>query len=442
MAHARYKTIVDGFASRIRDGRLPPGTRLPTHRDLAREHGVALATATRVYAELAGAGLVVGEPGRGTFVRDQSGYAGAEPPRVPREHRVADLSFGRPLSPGQDSDLRAALRRLAAAGDAGSLLLQPPPGGRAADRAAVATHLLGAGIDAAPDEVLLTAGAQHGLDSAVRALTRPGEVVAVDESTYPGVKLTAGLHGVELAPVPHTPSGMDTGALDALCRRRSVAAVYTMPTVHNPLGTVMDGERRLALAALVRRHGLVLVEDGTHAFLDPGAPPPVRSLAPGRTVYLASLSKNLATGLRFGALVAPSALRGRLTRALRASTWGVPPLVAALAAGWLRDGTVERLEQERRSRARRRQRLAARALTGLDYRAHPGSDFGWLRLPREPRPATVARDLAGRGVLVSTEEAFAVGPHPAPALRLSLSSPASSAELERALKEVRAVLPE
>lgn len=437
----RYKAIVDRFASDIRRGALPPGARLPTHRDLARDHGIALATATRVYAELAAAGLVVGEPGRGTFVRDLSGYEGVEPDRIGRGERVADLSFNQPLSPGQGGALRDGLRALAARGDAESLLAQAPPGGRAADRAAVATHLLGSGIDVAPEAVLLTSGGQHGLETAVRALTRPGEVVAVDELTYPGMKLVADLQGVELAAVPHTPAGMDLDALDALCRRRGVRAVFTMPTLHNPLGTVMDADRRRALAALARRHDTVLIEDGTYAFLVPGAPPPLQALAPERTLHVGGLSKNLATGLRFGYLVAPKEHRGRLVRVLRASTWGTPPLVAALVTAWLRDGTVHALEERRREDARRRQRVASRVLSGLDYRAHPASFFGWLRLPGEPRPATVARDAAARGVLVSDAGAFAVGARTPPALRVSLASPASPHTLERALLEVRAALP-
>ncbi|MEU4747014.1 GntR family transcriptional regulator, partial [Actinosynnema sp. NPDC023658] len=93
-----YKSLVDEFAAAIRRGELAPGTRLPTHRDLARERRLALATATRVYAELAAMGLVVGERGRGTFVRDQSGFAGLDASRDLPVPRVADLSFTQPLA--------------------------------------------------------------------------------------------------------------------------------------------------------------------------------------------------------------------------------------------------------------------------------------------------------------------------------------------------------
>src|SRR5690349_16551659 len=111
MPTSRYDAIVDRLTAEIRDGSLAPGTRLPTHRDLARQHGIALATATRVYAQLARAGLVVGEPGRGTFVRDQGGYGGLDGRRIPPASRVADLSFNQPLAADQAEQLREALHR-------------------------------------------------------------------------------------------------------------------------------------------------------------------------------------------------------------------------------------------------------------------------------------------------------------------------------------------
>lgn len=141
MAHARYKQLVDAFAADIRAGRLPPGTRLPTHRQLAAKEGLALVTATRVYAELEAMGLVSGEAGRGTFVRET-----ALPPGLGiDQHAVAagmvDLSFNYPSLPGQAELLRTALRQLASSGDLEALLRYQPHGGRQHERAAVARHL-------------------------------------------------------------------------------------------------------------------------------------------------------------------------------------------------------------------------------------------------------------------------------------------------------------
>ncbi|GLU47097.1 putative transcriptional regulator, GntR family protein [Nocardiopsis ansamitocini] len=414
---------------------------MPTHRELARDHGIALATATRVYTELAEAGLVVGEPGRGTFVREQFGYDGVEPQRVAHGNRVADLAFNQPLDPGQADDLRDRLRELAATGDIETLLVQHPPGGRSTDRAVVATHLLDAGIDVAPENVLLTGGAQHGLDTVLRALARPGDVIAVDELTYPGIKLIADVQGIELAAVRHTDRGMSLGSLEKLCRERSVKAVYTMPTLHNPLGSVMGADDRSRMAAVARRYDTFLIEDATYAFLAPDAPAPLYAVAPERTVYVASLSKNLATGLRFGFLVAPTAHRHRLVRTLKASSWGTPPIIAALAVAWLRSGAITRWTHQRRIDARSRQHVAARVFSGLDYRAHPAAYFGWLRLPSGIRAVQMERTLAAQGILVSTADEFSVRPHPPAALRISLSGTPTLATLERVLETIRTELP-
>ncbi|WP_335936099.1 aminotransferase-like domain-containing protein [Streptomyces sp. PTD5-9] len=433
MRPSSYKAVVHEFAAAIRSGALPAGTRLPTHRALARERRIALATATRVYAELADLGLVVGEPGRGTFVRVRSGYDGLEPSRTLPVPRVADLSFNQPLAPGQADQLRQALRTMATSGDVEALLRQHPPGGHRHDRAIVATYLLGRGIDTVPHNVLLTSGTQQALDVVLRTLTRPGDVLAVDALTYPGIKLLASAHDLDLAPVPVTATGPDLDALDQLCRTRPVRAIYTIPTLHNPLGWVLDREQRDRLVALARSHDCLIIEDGTYAFLEPSPPPPLQALAPERTFYVAGLSKNVAPGLRFGFAVLPDRHLEPATSRLRTAAWGAPGVVTALAAGWIADGTVARLEKDRREDAAARQAIARAALAGMDITAHPVSYIVWLGLKSHQRPDHVATVLAEKGILVSTADAFTTGPHRPRALRLALATP-SRDELGAALR--------
>ncbi|WAJ43691.1 PLP-dependent aminotransferase family protein [Mycobacterium sp. Aquia_216] len=439
MPPSRYTTIVDQLTEQIRNGRLPPGTRLPTHRELARRHGIALATATRVYAQLGRAGLVAGEPGRGTFVRDQGGYGGLDGRRIPPASRVADLSFNQPLSADQTEQLRGALRHLAATGDLQSVLIQHSPGGRTSDKSAVATYLLDRGIDVPPNNVVLTAGSQHGLDIALRVLARPGAIIAVEELTYPGIKLIADDRALELVSFPSGPDGPDLDALAALCSTRPVVAVYTMPTLHNPLGYVMSREQRSRLAEITRRHDCAVIEDGTYAFLEPHSGPTMYTLAPERTLHVAGLSKNVATGLRFGFVVVPDEHISRAKQAVRTSSWGTSSLVSTLVTGWLADGTVTRLEKQRRNDARERQGITRRALKGLQYHAHSSCYYGWLPLPENVRGDYVAHELADQGILVSTAEAFCVTAHPPNALRLALGTP-SLTELANALDRVREVV--
>jgi DNA-binding transcriptional MocR family regulator len=434
-----YKAIVDEFAASIRSGGLPAGTRLPTHRALAGERRIALATATRVYAELAAMGLVVGEPGRGTFVRTQSHYDGLEASRALPVPRVADLSFNQPLGEDQADALRKALRALSVSGEVEALLRQDPPGGRLGERAVVATYLLDRGIDTAPANVLLTSGTQQALDCVLRSLTRPGDVLAVDALSYPGIKLLAAAHRLDLAPVPVTVDGPDLATLDRLCRTRPVRAIYTMPTLHNPLGWVLDPERRDRLVSIARTHDCLIVEDGTYAFLETAPPPPLQALAPERTCYVAGLSKNVAAGLRFGFAVLPDRCVEPVTRSLRLAAWGAPGLITALATRWLADGTVARWEEQRRRDAAARQDIARTALAGMRITAHPVSYMVWLRLEPHQRPDHVAALLAEAGVLLSTADAFATGPFRPAALRLALATPPRH-ELGAVLRTLRQVI--
>ncbi|GAB3149288.1 PLP-dependent aminotransferase family protein [Amycolatopsis stemonae] len=430
----KYKGVVDAFAARIRAGQWPAGTRLPTHRRLAADEGIAVVTASRVYAELEAMGLVSCEQGRGTFVRDLAAGDGADERAVAAD--VVDLSFNYPSVPGQADLLRQALRDLATAGDLDALLRYQPHRGRAEDRAAVARHLRRRGLDVGRERVLIVDGAQHGLAVTALALFQAGDVVAVDALTYPGFRILARTLGLELAPLPATPEGPDLDALDRLCRRRRVRAVYAMPTLHNPLGWVLDAGRRARLVEITRQHGVTIIEDASYAYLAEDAPPPLAMLAPEATVYVSGLSKSVATGLRVGFVAAPPALVPALETAIRSTTWNTPALTAAIARRWLDDGTVDRLEVRKREDARRRQALASEVLAGLPWTGHPSSYFRWLPLARDSRPDRIVAELARRRVAVSTAEPFATTTAVPQALRLALGS-VRHAELRDALAAVR-----
>lgn len=350
-----------------------------------------------------------------------------------------DLNFNYPSVPGQAELLRTALRQLAAAGDLDALLRYQPHGGRPHEREAVAQHLESRGLKVDSSNVLIVDGAQHGLATTAMALLKPGEVVATDALTYPGIKVLAESLGLELAPVPTDGMGPDMGALGQLCAKRRVRAVYAQPTVHNPLGWVMSLQRRGELVALARKHGLLLIEDAPYAFLEAHAPPPLAALAPELTVYVSGFSKNVATGLRVGFLAAPSAWIPLIERAIRATTWSTPGVMTAIACGWIEDGTVTRLEVEKRQDAMYRQAIATEVLQGLECVGHPASYFLWLPLSEEVRADRVVRELLDQRISVSTAEPFSTSVQVPNAIRIALGS-VNLATLRIALATVKNVV--
>lgn len=439
MPRSRYKSLVDTFAADIRSGRLQPGTRLPTHRQLAATEGLALVTASRVYAELETMGLVSGETGRGTFVRELA---------LPPEHGVdqqsvaagmIDLNFNYPSLPGQAELLRNGLRQLALGGDLESLLRYQPHAGRMHERAAVARHLRVRGLAVEAGQVLMVSGAQHGLAVTMMALLQPGDVVAADALTYSGFKVLAEALHLEVLPIPVLEHGPDLDALEALCQGRRVRAVYTMPTLHNPLGWLMSAAQREQLVDIANRHNLLIIEDAAYAFLAEHPPAPVATIAPQRTVYVSGLSKSVATGLRVGFVVAPLDKVPALERTIRATTWNTPGVMTAIASAWLDDGTVMQLEAEKRKDAQLRQAVAAQVLTGMRYISHPSSYFLWLPLSEDARADRIAMALMRENVSVSTAEPFATSAHVPHAIRLALGSVEISV-LRQALEKVKWVV--
>ena len=439
MPPPRYKPLVDRLAADIRAGKLLPGTRLPNHRRLAASEGLALVTASRVYAELEAMGLVSCETGRGTFVRETALAPSLGVDQKTVAEGMADLNFNYPALPEQADALRSGLRRLASHGDLEALLRYQPHAGRPHEREAFARHLRMRGLTVAGERLLIVNGAQQGLAVAMMALLQPGDVIAADALTYPGFKVLAESLHLELVPIPVQRHGPDLDALEALCQCRKVKAVYAMPTLHNPLGWVMNLRQRERLVQIARVKNLLVIEDAAYAFLAESPPAPLAALAPERTVYVSGFSKSIATGLRVGFMVAPADKVEALERVIRATTWNTPGVMTALATLWIEDGTLDRLEAQKRLDAQARQAIARTALAGLPWLAHPNAYFVWLPLAEEARADRIAMALLREKVAVSTAQPFAIGPYVPHALRLALGS-VDTASLRAALERVKWVV--
>jgi DNA-binding transcriptional MocR family regulator len=436
-----YREIADLLARDITEDRLPAGTRLPTHRDLAWRLKVTVGTVSRAYAEAERRGLIGGEVGRGTFVLPtQREWAPPRPPAEPDkpDSGFIDLSVNYAITGSEAGALSAALTRLSGRNDLSQLLRYQPHAGIAADREAAAKWLRSTGLTTAhADSTVLTNGGQHALAALLFALTRPGDAVAVEHLTYPGFKAAAQHVGVHLVGVATDEAGLRPDALDSACRTRTIRALYVLPTLHNPTTITMPEERRREIAEVCRRHELPVIEDDVYAFLKD---PPFRPLSdqlPELGFFLSSASKSFAPGLRIGYIHAPRRDIERVAAAIRASTYMATPLMAAIATQWIGDGTAERMMAEKRQLAAARHTLLWNALGdgrfGTELMTDPVSLHSWLTLPPGWRAEEFAAVVRQRGVGVTPAAAFAVGATCPEAIRVCLGTPETAADLERGL---------
>ncbi|MFG6661453.1 PLP-dependent aminotransferase family protein [Sulfitobacter sp. 915] len=435
MKKARYIRLADMLTTAIQEGKLAPGTKLPTHRAFAEQFNVALATATRAYGEVERRGMIVGEAGRGTFVRDL-GLPPTLGVRQTDSNGLIDLVFNMPGDAADADMLRAGLRRLAAAGDLEAMLRYQPHAGRTHERRLIAESLASTLGSIDPECLLVTSGGQHGLATVALGLFRRGERIATDTLTYPGFKSVAALQGLEIVPVEARRGVMDPDDLERQCRTRKLRAVYLMPTVHNPLGVVMNEATRLHLIEIARAHDLLLIEDAAYAFLEPDPPPSLIALAPERTIYVGGFSKSLATGLRLGYLIAPTTHIDRLLEAVRATTWNAPALISGLVTGWMEDGTLANSEETRRRDGAERQQLCRTVLGGSSIHSHRNAGFAWLPLEKSVRAEPIVTRLREHGISASGAEPFATTVAVPQALRLAFGGVPKD-ELEEVFQIVR-----
>ncbi|MBN2563588.1 MAG: PLP-dependent aminotransferase family protein [Phycisphaerae bacterium] len=434
-----YLAVAKAIAADVAAGRLRPGDRLPTHRELARGLGVSIGTVTRGYIEAERRGVISGETGRGTFVR---GPVSPKPVPYSSSHSVPttiDLSANYPFY-AHDPDLAGAFASLSKRQVSHLLRYHTSrPDPRHVD--AAVTWMRTFGLEAEPDHIVITAGAQHALATILFALTKPGDLVLADELTYPGLIALAELRGLRLHGVAMDDDGMIPEALRAACRQRNAEVLYCMPTLQNPTSAILPSERRQQLADIAREHDLLIIEDDMLRPFVPEAPPPLVHLAPERTLFVASISKAVAAGLRVAYIVAPTFSLEKLRHAVWATVWMPSPLTVEIATLWIEDGTARQTTERKRREAETRQQLARDILGAASFHPHPAAFSIWLALPDGMAAADFTVEAARRGVSVTPSGTFAVPPlAPPSAVRVSLGAAEDLEQLRAGLQIVAAML--
>jgi DNA-binding transcriptional MocR family regulator len=440
----RYLAIAEAIRDDLQRGVLKPGERLPTHRDLAFRLQVTTGTVTRAYAEAEKLGLLVGEVGRGSFLRAPG--AQAKPFALPAagDSGIIDLSQASPPHVHHAQDLDEALRQIMTQTSRIDLLEYTPPEGHSLHRAMGVKWLARSGISVSEQQVVVTSGAHAGLISVLAALSQHGERLFVEGLNYPTLKPIARHVGITLVPLEMDDGGLVPEALERAARAGEARMLYIVPTLQNPTTTTLSLERRLAIVDIARRFGITIIEDDIFRLLDPRLQPAtLYTMAPERTYHVTSVSKTLAPGLRVGFVVTPPGRTETLIRHQTVASGRAVGLAAEVVRHWIEGDTADRVLAAIIAENAARRTMALEVFRSRTVACKPGAPFLWLRLPEHWQGGDFARTARDRGVRVTPGSAFAIDRRADDrGVRICFGGPANRSQLHASLILVERLLDE
>ena len=438
----KYIAITDALSDRIRSGDMKPGERLPTHRDLADTLGVTVATVTRAYKEAISRGLISGEVGRGSFVKEISREQDTLLESFPNiEHSIeASVDLG-PILPAegeQDALLAKTLKSMADRPDLMQSLLPytSQPGLLEHHQQAGAQWLSRWVPDIDPDRVIATTGAQQALALAIMSSASAGEVILAETMAWFGTRALATSLNVGIEALPMDEEGIIPEALERACIQHNPRLLICSSNCQNPTTATMSLARREAIVDIARRYDLTLVEDGVFDFFADSSLPALTTLAPERTIYLSSFSKCISPAMRIGYMYIPENLFPRIAGYNRAMLICMPRLMLDIATAWIMDGTAVRLMEWQLSEFSARRKLARQVFHGV-AEIRCTASWVWIDLPEPWTPSQYVARAGKEGLNVWASEQFMLGRSAAPpVVRISLGGFGSRDDVIRNLRKL------
>ncbi|MFS0553550.1 PLP-dependent aminotransferase family protein [Brevibacillus sp. 179-C9.3 HS] len=411
-----YLQIAKELEQQIVLGVLPPGASLPPERVLARRFGVNRGTVSAAYEELRSKGILQSWQGSGTWVsRDLWGVkqmpnwftytnGGAFLPAYPLAKRIQDACFDSSIINLAKAELATPMipslttRSLGEDNQVRLELGYAQPKGEPGLRETLSVHLReNYGIYSSPDEILVTSGAQQALHLITLCLLNPGDAIAMEGPSYSYSLPLFSSAGLRLFRLPMDEYGIVPETVYDLQREHRIRMVFTNPTYHNPTGTIMSMARRSQLLDICQELRLPLVEDDAYGALtlagSPRPPRPIKAIdKTGAVLYVGSLSKTIAPGLRIGWLVGPRSVVERLADAKQQMDFGTSSVSQQLARQFLEreswNNQMERMSHYLFEQQQAMRRALQKYLTDYAVWNEPDGSFHiWCRLhaPRDEK---------------------------------------------------------
>ena len=348
-----YQRLATAIAEDFSSGSIPPGARLPAHRDLSYRLGVGVGTVTKAYGLLERQGIASSSHGRGMFTTTTRVSMG----------KGIDLSVNLPPNTMSDRLLSGTLASLSTTIDAKTFGAYAPAEGSFQHRLALSGWLKRycASVDA--ERMILCNGGQQALSTVLGALSAPDLCIVTDDLPFPGLVKAADLLALQLVGLETDHEGILPQALDRnayeLGAKGKRVVLYTNPTAQNPTGKTMSRSRIEDVAAICKHRDILIIEDDVYSAFSARNHRCFLDLAPERTYYINSLAKLLTPGLRLGILVAPAGQTDSLLRIILAQGSTASPIASHVAHIWIVDGVASHIATMIHSEAVARNKLAA-----------------------------------------------------------------------------------
>ncbi|UKS28669.1 PLP-dependent aminotransferase family protein [Paenibacillus sp. HWE-109] len=424
-----YQQITDYMERRISFGEFPPGSVLPSERKLANLLGVNRSTVVLAYEELRASGIVESAQGSGTRVtKHKWGLTPKQTPnwktyveggtflpnlpfirRIREELRkktgIIDFASGELSNDLFPADtIRNLLQEHPFLGQLG---YEDPQGYRPLRQTLVSfleEHLQIQSTDAS---ILITSGSQQSLYLITQCLLSPNDAVAIEDPSYSYSLPMFQSAGLRLFRLPVDEHGINPEDMITLYRQHRIRMIFLNPNFQNPTGSIMATERRIRLLEIASDLGIPIVEDDpfTLTALDGNPPPTLKSLdKTGNVLYIGSLSKIAASGLRIGWLLAPQTVVDRLTDARQQMDFGLSTIPQWIAEQFISEGHFENhLKALRRELEKKRNEMVRGLQTIMgDYMSYTLPQGGlnlWCKINREVDDFKLLDEAIKRGVL-------------------------------------------
>ncbi|MBD8678966.1 aminotransferase-like domain-containing protein [Sphingomonas sp. CFBP 13720] len=424
---SRTAMVARTIRDRIDARALTPGARLPSIRAMAAASGVAPSTVVEAYDRLTAEGVIRSRPGSGFYVAAPLAPLALDRLAATREREVDPLwmlrqSLGErrhELMPGcgwlpddwlAGDALRKAMRAAARANDDNALAGYASPLGSPPLRALLARRMAGQGIEAGPDQVLLTDSGTHALDLVCRFLLQPGDAVLVDDPCYFNFLALLRAHRANVIGVPMTPAGPDVAAFAEAAAAHRPRFYLTNSGVHNPTGASLAAPTAHRLLKIAEGHDMIVVEDDIFADFEHAASARLAAFdGLDRTIRIGSFSKSLSAAIRCGHIAARPDWIEALADLRIATSMSGSPLAANLLHAVLTDGSYRRRVEGVRTRLARATANVVTRLraVGIEPWIEPAAGiFLWARLPDGVDAVDLARQAIAEGIVLAPGPVF------------------------------------